>query len=149
MIFSILLVTMIIALVLKRSKETLYQAVSKTQAAKDLARFFDRSVAEKITHSELTLQAGYGETRKAAIMFTDMRGFTLLSKSLSPSELIKLLGEYQSLLVPIIQKHNGTIDKFMGDGIMASFGAVTPSNTYAADALKSCRCHHGRNSQME
>jgi adenylate cyclase len=135
-IFSILLVTMIIALVLKRSKETLYQAVSKIQAAKDLARFFDRGVAEKITHSELTLQAGYGETRKAAIMFTDMRGFTLLSESLSPSELIKLLGEYQGLLVPIIQKNNGTIDKFMGDGIMASFGAVTPSNTYAADALK-------------
>jgi adenylate cyclase len=135
-IFSILLVTMIIALVLKRSKETLYQAVSKTQAAQDLARFFDSSVVEKIIHSELTLQAGYGETRKAAIMFTDMRGFTVLSKSLSPSELIKLLGEYQGLLVPIIQNHNGTIDKFMGDGIMASFGAVTPSNTYAADALK-------------
>lgn len=135
-IFSILLVTMIIALVLKRSKETLYEAVSKTQAAQDLARFFDRSVVEKITHCELTLQAGYGETRKAAIMFTDMRGFTLLSKSLSPGELIKLLREYQCLLVPIIQKNNGTIDKFMGDGIMASFGAVTPSTTYAADALK-------------
>ena len=46
-----------------------------------------------------------------------------------------MLGEYQRLLVPIIQKHNGSIDKFMGDGIMASFGAVTPSTTYAVDAL--------------
>jgi adenylate cyclase len=135
-ILSIVLVTVIIALVLRRSKETLYQAVAETNAAKDLARFFDTGVAEKITHSESTLQAGYGETRKAAIMFIDLRGFTLLSKSLSPSELIRLLREYQSLLVPIIQKHNGTIDKFMGDGIMASFGAVTPSTTYAADALK-------------
>jgi len=134
--FSILLVTMIIAMVLTRSKEILYQAVSKKQAAKDLARFFDRSVAEKITHSDSILQAGYGETRKAAIMFADIRGFTMLSKSLSPSELIEFLGEYQSLLVPIIQKHHGAIDKFMGDGIMASFGAVTPSNIYAADALK-------------
>nr|WP_277396050.1 adenylate/guanylate cyclase domain-containing protein [Legionella anisa] len=65
-----------------------------------------------------------------------MRGFTKASKTLSPSDLIRLLGEYQRLLVPIIQKHNGTIDKFMGDGIMASFGAVTPSDTYAADALR-------------
>ncbi|MCL9683841.1 adenylate/guanylate cyclase domain-containing protein [Legionella maioricensis] len=135
-ILSIVLVTVIIALVLKRSKETLYQAVAETNAAKDLARFFDTSVAEKITHSESALQAGYGELRKAAIMFIDMRGFTVLSKSLSPSELIGLLGEYQSLLVPLIQKYNGAIDKFMGDGIMASFGAVTPSSTYAADALR-------------
>ncbi|WP_412755593.1 adenylate/guanylate cyclase domain-containing protein [Legionella longbeachae] len=69
-------------------------------------------------------------------MFTDMRGFTKASNTLSPSGLIKLLGEYQRILVPIIQKHNGSIDKFMGDGIMASFGAVTSSHTYAADALK-------------
>lgn len=135
-ILSILLVTAIIALVLERAKETLCQAVKQTTAAKDLARFFDKGVAEKITRSELALQAGYGEMRQAAIMFTDMRGFTRASKTLSPSELIGLLGEYQRLLVPIIQKHNGTIDKFMGDGIMASFGAVTPSDTYAADALR-------------
>lgn len=135
-LLSILLVTVILALVLGRAKKILYQAVEQTNAAKDLARFFDIGVAEKITRSVLVLQAGYGEIRQAAIMFTDMRGFTKSSKTLSPSDLISLLGEYQRLLVPIIQKHQGSIDKFMGDGIMASFGAVTPSNTYAADALK-------------
>ncbi|WP_269570333.1 adenylate/guanylate cyclase domain-containing protein [Legionella tunisiensis] len=93
-------------------------------------------MVEKITHSELSLEAGYGEIRRAATMFTDMRGFTKASKLLSPSELVCLLGDYQRLLLPIIQKYNGTIDKFMGDGIMASFGAVTPSDTYAADALR-------------
>ncbi|HBD7060338.1 TPA: adenylate/guanylate cyclase domain-containing protein [Legionella pneumophila] len=135
-LLSILLVTVILALVLERAKKTLFQAVEQTSAAKDLARFFDLSVAEKITHSDSLLQAGYGETRQAAIMFTDMRGFTKASKTLSPTDLIALLGEYQRLIVPIIQKHHGNIDKFMGDGIMASFGAVSPSNTYAADALK-------------
>ncbi|WP_454785950.1 adenylate/guanylate cyclase domain-containing protein [Legionella sp. WA2024007413] len=135
-LLSIFLVTVILALVLQRAQKTLFQAVAQTSAAKDLSRFFDLSVAEKIIHSDSILQAGYGETRHAAILFTDMRGFTKASKTLSPSDLIQLLGEYQRLLVPIIQKHNGTIDKFMGDGIMASFGAVTPSNTYAADALR-------------
>lgn len=135
-LLSILLVTLIMALVLERAKKTLYQAVEQTSAAKDLARFFDSNVAEKITRSDSLLQAGYGETRKAAIMFTDMRGFTKASKTLSPTDLITLLGEYQRLLVPIIQKHQGSIDKFMGDGIMASFGAVAPSDTYAADALR-------------
>lgn len=135
-LLSISLVTVILALVLQRAQKTLFQAVEQTSAAKDLARFFDSSVAEKIIHSDSIVQAGYGETRRAAILFTDLRGFTKASKSLSPTDLIKLLGEYQRLLVPIIQRHNGTIDKFMGDGIMASFGAVTPSKTYAADALR-------------
>ncbi|HAT6978322.1 TPA: adenylate/guanylate cyclase domain-containing protein [Legionella pneumophila] len=135
-ILSVLLVTTIIALVLMRAKHTLFQAVEQTSAAKDLSRFFDTSVVEKITTSEKSLQAGYGELRQAAIMFIDMRGFTKASVKLSPSELIGLLAEYQRLLVPIIQKNNGSIDKFMGDGILASFGAVTPSNTYAADALR-------------
>lgn len=135
-VLSILCVTFIIALVLYRAKRTLYQAVEQTTAAKDLARFFDTGVAEKITHAEAILEAGFGEIRQTAIMFTDLRGFTKLSKTLPPNELITLLGQYQQLLVPIIQKHNGNIDKFLGDGMMVSFGAVTPSTTYAADALR-------------
>ena len=54
----------------------------------------------------------------------------------APDVLMQLLAEYQSRLVPIIQRHGGTIDKFMGDGIMATFGAVAPNPTYAADALR-------------
>jgi adenylate cyclase len=46
-----------------------------------------------------------------------------------------LIGEYETLLVPVIQRHGGSIDKYLGDGIMASFGATRPSPTYAADAL--------------
>ena len=49
--------------------------------------------------------------------------------------MIEILTEYQSRLVPEIQRHNGSIDKFMGDGILATFGAALPAATYAADAL--------------
>lgn len=134
-ILAVLLVTSIIALVVQQAKKVLLQAVSQTTAAHDLSRFFDIAVANKITTSETILQTGYGEMRQAAILFTDLRGFTKASKTLSPSDLIALLSKYQRLIVPIIQKHNGNIDKFMGDGIMASFGAVSSSETYAADAL--------------
>jgi adenylate cyclase len=74
--------------------------------------------------------------RDAAIMFTDLRGFTHASASLSPSELITLISDYQNVVVPIVRAHGGNIDKFMGDGILASFGAVRASTTYAADALR-------------
>jgi adenylate cyclase len=134
-VLAILLVTFIIAAVLKRARNTLFKAVTQTHAARDLARFFDSGIATKITQAEKYLLAGQGEIRHAAILFTDLRGFTKASALLSPSELIAFLGEYQHLLVPIIQKHGGNIDKFMGDGILASFGAVSPTTTYAANAL--------------
>ncbi|MCK4866676.1 MAG: adenylate/guanylate cyclase domain-containing protein, partial [Alphaproteobacteria bacterium] len=66
----------------------------------------------------------------------DIRGFTQLSKTLPPSDLIGVLVEYQSRMIPAIQKHGGSIDKFLGDGILATFGAVLPSETHAADALR-------------
>jgi len=54
----------------------------------------------------------------------------------APGELMATLADYQARLVPIIQRHGGTIDKFMGDGIMATFGASVTTDTYAADALR-------------
>ncbi|WP_052263920.1 adenylate/guanylate cyclase domain-containing protein [Azotobacter chroococcum] len=65
-----------------------------------------------------------------------MRGFTGAAARLAPDELIALLGEYQGLLLPILKAHGGSIDKFMGDGILASFGAVSPDPAFAAQALR-------------
>jgi adenylate cyclase len=61
---------------------------------------------------------------------------TQLAKSLPPSDLIGVLVEYQSRMIPAIQRHGGSIDKFLGDGILATFGAAMPSDTHAADALR-------------
>jgi adenylate cyclase len=134
-VLAIIMVTVILSLVLVRARRLLVRAITQTQASSDLSQFFDPDVARRIIHSNVRVAPGYGELRNAAIMFIDLRGFTKLSTTLTPPEIIELLGEYQQLLVPIIQQHGGIIDKFLGDGIMASFGAVQPSNHYAADAL--------------
>ncbi|MFM9890530.1 MAG: adenylate/guanylate cyclase domain-containing protein [Rickettsiales bacterium] len=135
-ILAIGLVTGITAYTLSRARDTLFTAVSQTQATKELSKFFDTDVAMKITESEDGLMVGSGEIRHAAILFTDMRGFTKASAHLSPSELIALLAEYQQLVVPIIRQFGGSIDKFMGDGILASFGAVSACNQCAANVLR-------------
>jgi adenylate cyclase len=92
-------------------------------------------VASQVRASELGIAPGEGVLREAAVLFTDLRGFTALSRTLDPRATIRLIGEYEALLVPVVQRHGGSIDKYLGDGIMASFGATRPSSTYAADAL--------------
>ncbi len=134
-ILALALVTATLALTLARARSFLVQAVAQAQAASDLSRFFDRDVAARITGDDRSASAGHGELRNAAILFIDMRGYTRLAATLTPAELIQLISEYQRLLVPVIHAHHGTIDKFMGDGIMASFGAAIPSDRYAAHAL--------------
>jgi adenylate cyclase len=135
-VLAILVVTTMLALSLTRARRLLADAVAREQAVADLSLFFDDSVAARITGSEAELMAGQGELRQAAILFLDLRGFTTAAARLSPGELIGLLGDYQGLVLPIIRNHGGSIDKFMGDGILASFGAVAPDPQFAANALR-------------
>jgi adenylate cyclase len=132
----ILIVTAILAVALARARLTLARAVQSSQSAAALSQFFDSEVASQITTTDLAPMAGQSVMRDAAIMFTDLRGFTKASATLSAADLIALIGEYQNVVLPVVRAHGGNIDKFMGDGILASFGAVNASNTYAADALR-------------
>ncbi len=135
-VITILTVTAIIAVAITRAHKLLVKAVAEGAAAHDLSRFFSPEIARQITTAEQEIAIGRGQTRDAAILMVDIRGFTRLSTIIKPDDLVCLLAEYQSRMVPIIQRRGGTIDKFMGDGIMATFGAAVTSPTYAADALK-------------
>jgi adenylate cyclase len=135
-LLAITVFTGTLALALARARRLLERAVSQQRAVADLSLFFDEGVARRITGSEAEVMPGQGELREAAILFLDLRSFTEASMRLSPTELIGLLGEYQRLAVPIVKRHGGSIDKFMGDGILASFGAVAPDASYAANALR-------------
>jgi adenylate cyclase len=135
-IVSILIVTGILALALRRAHILLVRAVTEQTAAHDLSRFFDESVATQIRGSDQEIAAGEGVNRDAAVLNIDIRGFTTMAAEMDAGEVMSLLTEYQRHLVPIIQRNGGTIDKFMGDGIMATFGASSASDTYAADSLR-------------
>ncbi len=135
-VISILLVTGILALALKRAHNLLVRAVTEQTAAQDLSRFFDESVATQIRDSVERIAPGEGIKREAAILNVDIRGFTTMATDMDAGEVMSVLTEYQKRIVPLIQQHGGTIDKFMGDGIMATFGATSESATTSADSLR-------------
>lgn len=75
-----------------------------------------------------------GEQRELTILFSDIRGFTTVSESLTPPELVKLLNEYLSPMTRIVLEEQGTLDKFIGDAVMAIFNAPLDVPGHAAHA---------------
>jgi len=68
-------------------------------------------------------------------MMLDIRGFTGATARLAPQEVVALLTRLHARIIPAVRRHNGVVDKFLGDGVMVTFGAVRPSQRPAADAL--------------
>ena len=136
-ILSILLVTAVLTLVVNASNNLLVSAATEEVAAKDLSRFFDTSIASGIRESDNHWEAGKGESREAAILFVDIRGFTTLASKMAASDVMRILSLYQSRIVPIVQSNGGVIDKFMGDGIMVTFTNGEDRAASSARALES------------
>ncbi|MFK5978903.1 MAG: adenylate/guanylate cyclase domain-containing protein [Rhizobiaceae bacterium] len=134
-IISIVAVTGILVLVVNGSNNLLISSVAESSAAHELSRFFDDSVAKGIRNSAGALVAGEGERRTTTIMNIDIRAFTKLAAELDASKVMSALSIYQGRILPIIKAHGGVIDKFMGDGIMATFGVDLPDSHCASMAL--------------
>jgi adenylate cyclase len=135
-IISIAMVSVLLAIAARRASALLHRSVADQAAVAQLSRFFAPDVAATIVGADEVLQPGQGRQTDAAAMFIDLRGFTRLTTAMSPRDLIALLGEYQRLVVPIVQRNGGSVITYLGDGVMVTFGATRPSGTYAADAMR-------------
>ncbi len=98
-------------------------------------RYFAPNLAAQIAQQEGAVQLG-GTKRPVVIFFSDIRGFTPLSESMGPDEIATLLTEYFTEMVEIVFEHAGTLDKFMGDAIMALWGAPIAHEDDADRAMK-------------
>ena len=80
------------------------------------------NLVERVVNGELSIEKG-GELRQVTVMFSDIRGFTELAEKLPPQDVVKMLNEYFELLVDVVFDFDGTLDKFIGDSLMAIWGA--------------------------
>ncbi len=89
------------------------------------ARYVSDQVAERILKEEDELDLA-GELRQVTVLFLDIRGFTALAEFLHPREVVALLNDYFEIIIEIVFRFEGTVNKFIGDSIMALYGAPAP-----------------------
>ena len=112
---------------------------SRQRVTQLFGRFLDpRVVRDLVAHGETDATLA-GQKRAVTVLFSDIRGFTTLSERKSPQEIVDLLNRYFSLQVEVIFRHEGTLDKYIGDAIMAFWGAPVEQPDHAARALAAAR----------
>ena len=99
-----------------------------------LQRYVSEAMADYVTNNPEKCYLG-GDRVTATVLFSDIRGFTSLAEKLSPEDVLNLLNEYMEAMTDVVYRYNGTVDKFIGDGIMAVFGVPAPSSNHAQQAV--------------
>jgi class 3 adenylate cyclase len=108
---------------------------------KTFERFVSPSVVEQLLRDPSLVKLG-GKLQEVTVMFADMEGFTAMSEKIHPEILLSVLNQYHSLIVSMIQQHHGTVDKFIGDGVMVLFNTPLPQPkhvTYAVETALAVR----------
>ena len=108
---------------------------NKADVLENVLKLVSPQIARLLKDQRGRLPRG-GEFRNATILFSDIRGFTNMSAKMSPHEVTEMLEDYFERLVPIIFKHHGTIDKFVGDAIMAIFGSPDADELHHLHAVQ-------------
>src|SRR5690606_32911690 len=105
-------------------------------AVNAFGRFIDPRVVKSLVREDSDALRAPPESREVTVLFSDIRGFTTLSETRSPEEIVRLLNRYFARQVEVIFRHGGTIDKFIGDAIMAFWGAPVPNPDQAEHAVR-------------
>ena len=115
-----------------RSRMRLYE--QRVFLRDTLSRYLSPAMTEEIMKNPESLQLG-GQRRHLTVLFADIRAFTSLAEKMDPAEVVDMLNHYFTRMVDLVFEHRGTLDKFLGDGLMAFFGAPMEVPQAASQAV--------------
>jgi adenylate cyclase len=131
------IVAVILAMTVRRFHMLLLETAELNRERENLSRYFSPNVVEELSHNDEPLQQT--RTHDVAVMFVDIVGFTSFAAHHSPAEVIGLLRDFHARMESEVFLHGGTLDKYLGDGLMATFGTPTPGSDDATRALTCAR----------
>jgi class 3 adenylate cyclase len=121
--------------VLADSFNTMVKDLKEKERVKSIfGRYLPKAVADKVMEQQGELKLG-GEQKEVSILFSDIRGFTAISERMSPPELVAMLNDYYTRMIDVLFENGGTLDKTIGDAIMAVFGAPVSDSDSPAKAI--------------
>jgi len=123
----------ILTIILTYTGVTIFRFLTEEREKKKIRGAFQQylnpSVVNEVLKDPKMLKLG-GEKRDLTVLFSDIRGFTSISENMSPEALVHLLNEYLTVMTDIVLTHDGLLDKYMGDAIMAVYGAPVPQTDH-------------------
>jgi len=126
---------MFIAIGCGYSYRFLLEGRKKEKIQSAMGKYISKDVMQNVMQNIDSVGLG-GKRAVVTVLFADIRGFTTISEQLSAEEVTRVLNEYFSALVPIIEKYSGVLNKFMGDAILAIFGEPIKNENHAINAVR-------------
>lgn len=127
------LVAMILSLTVRRFSDLLLDHASLERERTNLARYFSPNVVEELSQNDEPLKQI--RTQEIAVLFVDIVGFTAFAAEKSPEDVIHTLRAFHKRMEAEVFRHHGTLDKYLGDGLMATFGTPVAGDRDASNAL--------------
>jgi adenylate cyclase len=129
-----LIVACTLAVNTERNSRLIIQQANVARERANLARHFPPNIVDQMAERDQPL--GAVRSQNVAVMFVDIVGFTRMAGQQTPEEVVALLRQFHARLEAMVFDHQGTLDKFLGDGLMATFGTPESSSRDAANALR-------------
>ncbi|HWR72810.1 MAG TPA: adenylate/guanylate cyclase domain-containing protein, partial [Nitrospirota bacterium] len=115
---------------------TFTEGAEKRRVSKLFTQYVSKDVLDEVLHNyKEYLKSSAGQRVEITVLFSDIRGFTTLSETTPPEKIVEMLNVHFTHMADIILKHNGTIDKYIGDAIMAFWGAPVQTQDHAEKAV--------------
>lgn len=119
---------------------TFTEAVDKKRVSNLFSQYVSKDVLNEVLHNyKEYLKTGTGQKAEITVLFSDIRGFTTMSESTPPEKIVEMLNIHFTVMADVILKHNGTIDKYIGDAIMAFWGAPVRTADHARQAVDAAK----------